>query len=298
MSADVAVVVVTYNSRGVVPDLVDGLVAACGTTSIELVVVDNGSTDGTAELLEERGVRVVRSENNGYSSGINQGVAAVPGPSAILVLNPDVRLEPASVDRLLTTLRETGAGVVVPRIVDPDGRLSRSLRREPTLRRWLGLTFTGHPALSELVTDPAAYRVRSVADWATGAVMLVDRSLHDQLGGWDESFFLYSEETDFSLRARDAGWSTVYTPAAGAMHVGGGSGESATTHTMKILNRVRLYRRRRGTALASVYYALTVVTEARRALLGHRKSWSTLRSLVLPSARPSMLGARDSLLPR
>ena len=67
----------------------------------------------------------------------------------------------------------------------------------------------------------------------------------------DESYFLYSEETDFSLRAKDAGWATVYTPTAGAMHVGGGSGESASTHTMKIVNRVRLYRRRRGTTPGS-----------------------------------------------
>ena len=66
------------------------------------------------------------------------------------------------------------------------------------------------------------------------------------MNGLDESYFLYSEETDLSLRAKDAGWATVYTPNAGAVHIGGGSGESSTTHTMKMLNRIRLYRRRRG----------------------------------------------------
>ncbi|MFX3745782.1 glycosyltransferase family 2 protein, partial [Streptococcus suis] len=80
--------------------------------------------------------------------------------------------------------------------------------------------------------------------WLVGAILLVSRECFDALDGLDESFFLYSEETDFSLRAKEAGWATVYTPRAGAVHVGGGSGESSTTHTMKILNRVRLYRRR------------------------------------------------------
>ena len=83
------------------------------------------------------------------------------------------------------------------------------------------------------------------------------------------------------------------------MHVGGGSGESATTHTMKILNRVRLYRRRRGTVLASVYFGLTVLTEVRRAVLGHAKSWPTLRCAgSAPPSAPLALRASDSLLPR
>jgi hypothetical protein len=90
----------------------------------------------------------------------------------------------------------------------------------------------------------------------------------------------------------------VYTPAAGAMHIGGGSGESATTHMMKQLNRIRLYRRRTGTMRAWAYYGMTVLTELRRALLGHDKSWPTVRALVRPSLRPPALNANDSILPR
>ena len=161
-----------------------------------------------------------------------------------------------------------------------------------------GLSFTGLPAFAERIEDPAAYEDQHEVEWAVGAILLVDATCYAALGGLDESYFLYSEETDFSLRAKDAGYATVYTPSAGAMHVGGGSGESATTHTMKILNRVRLYRRRRGTLLASVYFGLTVLTEARRAALGHDKSWPTLRALLQPSTRPAALGASSALLPR
>jgi GT2 family glycosyltransferase len=161
-----------------------------------------------------------------------------------------------------------------------------------------GLSFTGWPAFTERIENPVEYESEHEVEWAVGAILLVDVACFSALGGMDESYFLYSEETDFSLRAKDTGWATVYTPAAGAMHVGGGSGESATTHTMKILNRVRLYRRRRGTALASIYFVLTVLTEVRRAVFGHDKSWPTLHALVRPSARPPLLRACDHLLPR
>jgi len=151
---------------------------------------------------------------------------------------------------------------------------------------------------SERIEDSHEYGVEHEVEWAVGAILLVDRTCFNTLHGLDESYFLYSEETDFSLRAKDSGWSTVYTPAAGAMHIGGGSGESATTHTMKILNRVRLYRRRTGDVRAAIYFALTVLTELRRAVLGHQKSWTTLTALVRPGCRPAVMRASDSLVPR
>ena len=82
------------------------------------------------------------------------------------------------------------------------GKLEFSLRREPTLLRALGLTRTKLPALSEYVQEPEAYREPHVVDWALGAVLMMSRECFDALGGWDESFFLYSEETDLSLRGQ------------------------------------------------------------------------------------------------
>jgi GT2 family glycosyltransferase len=296
-TSELVVVVVTHNSRHVIDGLLDGLPAACGTVSYELVVVDNDSTDGTSDDLEARGVRVVRSDNLGYSSGINRGVAEVPHTEAVLVLNPDVRLAPGSVVSMLSTLRETGAGVVVPRVTEPDGTLFPSLRREPTIRRWLGLTFTGLPSLSELVTAPEAYARRGVVDWATGAVMLVDRRLHEQLGGWDESYFLYSEETDFCLRARDRGQPTVFEPTAVAEHIGGSSGRSGTTHAMQMVNRVRLYTRRQGLLLGVAYHVLALGREGLKAAAGSERSKASFTALLRPSRRPPELGVA-TWLPR
>jgi len=161
-----------------------------------------------------------------------------------------------------------------------------------------GLSFTGWPRFTERIEDPREYNSEHDVDWAVGAILLIDSRCYQELGGMDESYFLYSEETDLSLRARDAGWSTRYTPDAGAVHIGGGSGESAATHMMKILNRIRIYRRRTGPVRGCLYFWSSVAVEFRRALLGHRKSWPTLRALLQPSRRPPVLGVSRQLIPR
>jgi len=296
---DVAAVVVTYNSTRHVGALLDSLPAAFGGLTYSVVVVDNDSADGTPELLARRSdCVVVRASNDGYAAGINRAVRASPDASTILILNPDATLDPDSVPRMLEVLRRRpGAGIIAPRVREEDGRLSPTLRRGPTLGRVGGLSFTGLPVFTERIEIPGEYEREHEVDWAVGAILLVGRRCFDALEGLDQSYFLYSEETDFSLRARDAGWVTVYTPRAGAMHVGGGSGESATTHTMQMLNRVRLYRRRAGDRRAWLYFGMTIVVEVRRAALGDRKSWTTVRALLRPSIRPPQLGASAAFLP-
>lgn len=296
---DVAAVVVTYNSAEHIAALLDSIPAAMGGLSYSVVVVDNGSTDGTIALLDERDDCIlVRSTNDGYAAGMNRAVRSSPPAEAILILNPDAVLDADMSVRMLEALRRPDAGIIAPRVREADGSLSPTLRRAPTMGRVGGLSFTGWPRFAERIEDPTDYTFEHDVDWAVGAILLVRSECFDALGGMDESFFLYSEETDFSLRARDIGWHTVYTPSAGAMHIGGGSGESARTHTMKQINRIRLYRRRTGTVRAFIYFALTVGNEVRRALLGHDRSWPTVRALLSPSHRPAVLGASDSLLPR
>ena len=298
-SLDVAAVVVTYNSSRHVTALLDSLPKAFGSLTYSVVVVDNGSADGTTDLLARRSdIELVRSINDGYAAGINRAVLASPAASAILILNPDATLDADAVPRMLESLQRPGVGIVAPRVEEEDGSLSPTLRRGPTLGRVGGLSFTGLPVFAERIEDPSEYESEHEVDWAVGAILLVDRRCFEALNGLDESFFLYSEETDFSLRARDAGWATVYTPHAGAMHIGGGSGESAATHTMQMLNRVRLYRRRAGDLRAWLYFGMTVLVELRRAVLGQRTSWTTLRALFRPSLRPPQLGASTAILPR
>jgi GT2 family glycosyltransferase len=298
-AVDVAAVVVTYNSVRHVSALLDSLPDAFGDLTYSVVVVDNGSTDGTPELLEGRSdCELVPASNDGYAAGINRAVLASPEASTILILNPDATIDPEAVPSMLEVLRRRpGTGIVAPRVREEDGRLSPTLRRGPTLGRVGGLSFTRLAVFAERIEIPGEYATEHEVDWAVGAILLVDRRCFDALGGLDESYFLYSEETDFSLRARDAGWTTVYTPSAGAMHIGGGSGESATTHTMQMLNRVRIYRRRTGDLRAWVYFGMTILVEVRRAVLGDHKSWTTVHALLRPSLRPPQLGACSAFLP-
>jgi GT2 family glycosyltransferase len=292
----VAIVVVTYNSQACIADLLDSLDDS-GAHSI--VVVDNGSIDATVQIVEGRtGVRLVRSTNVGYSGGINRGVREVPDADAYLILNPDLVVRPGLLAPLKAALEEPGVGVVAPLVLGSDGHRQDSLRREPTLLRALGLNGTGIPLLSEYVTGDDQYVAPRDADWALGAAVMFSRACYDAVGGWDESYFLYSEETDFCLRARDAGWRTRLVPDAVVVHHEGGSGRSDATHVMQIVNRVRLYARRHSTAAGYAYLGLTVLSELTWVARGHTQSRASIRGLLRPSTRPSVLGCGQSLLPR
>ena len=296
---DIDVIIVTYNSAHVVGDLLDSLPAALGGLTADVVVVDNESTDETVKLLESRDdCRVVRSTNVGYAGGINRGVREASGADAILILNPDARLHECSVPLLLKALSEPHTGIVAPQVRSADGGLEPSLRRKPTLLRALGLTWTGIALLSEYVRETSEYARPHVVDWALGAVLIMSRECFDALGGWDESYFLYSEETDLSLRARDLGILTRYEPRSVAVHIGGQSGRNDKTHAMQIINRVRLYHRRNGFVASWCYYWLTIVSELSWVMRGHRQSRFAILSLLRPSLRPQELACSQRLLPR
>lgn len=299
MPHDVLVVIVTYNSADVITALLDSLPAALGSLSADVVVVDNGSSDGTRQLLQQRSdCRVIESENVGYAAGINRGVAAAGPAHSVLVLNPDVVLDADCVPVMHAELRSPGVGIVTPVVKEVDGSVSWSLRREPTLMRNLGLGRTHHPAFAEYLTDASAYSQPKDVDWAVGAVLLVSWECHQALGGWDESFFLYSEETDFCLRARDMGFATRFCPSATATHIGGASGQSAATHAMEATNRVRLYRRRHGRLASTAYLMLSVAAELSWWARGNKHSPAAVRALLSPAHRPPQLGTSDRLLPR
>jgi N-acetylglucosaminyl-diphospho-decaprenol L-rhamnosyltransferase len=240
----------------------------------------------------------VRSANVGYAGGINRGVREAAPARAILVLNPDVRLHPGSLPPLLAALREPRVGIAAPQVLTPQGKLFLSLRREPTLPRALGLTKTRLAVFSEYVYDPSAYTRPCTVDWALGAALLMSRECYEAMGGWDETYFLYSEETDLALRARDAGLLTRYEPRSVAVHIGGQSGRSHRTHAMQIVNRVRLYRRRHGALASWAYYWLIVANQMSKVPRGRPECWHAVVALLRPGRRPAELGCPGGRMPR
>lgn len=292
MQVELTVLVVTWNSASVLPALLSSLSAGLrGVGSRELVIVDNASTDRTAALaasLAPEATLVGTGSNAGYAAGINAGLAAARRPSdAVLVINPDVRLEPECAVRLLRGLRShPDAGIAVPRIRHPDDTLARTLRREPSVLRALGEAVLGGriagrwTSLGEVVVAPEAYEAPAEVAWASGALMLVSRACLERTGPWDESFFLYSEETEFSLRARDAGFATWYVPDAVAIHLGGEAHRSPELWALLVVNRWRLFRRRHRRPAAAAYRCALGLGEALRAVAGRRTSRAALRALL------------------
>src|ERR1700694_1303347 len=171
---DVTVIAVTWNSARHLPGMIESLPGGLGRLAWELVVVDNDSVDDTARVLERRApfARWVElGSNAGYAAGINAGYReAHPASRAVLVLNPDVRLSADAVPRMLDSLAQPGSGMAVPTLVDEEGQLCLSLRREPTVTRALGESLLGgyraghYSALGEVVVAPATYAIPGVAD--------------------------------------------------------------------------------------------------------------------------------------
>ena len=292
----ISVVVVAFNSAPMLAPLLSSLPDAFTGVDYETIVVDNGSSDGSADVAESAGCHVIRSTNEGYAAGINKAVAASDAPY-YMVLNPDTILEPGCARALLRAFDLPRTGVAAPLVLTEDGEWTPSLRREPTVLRSIGLTRTRLPIFSEYVLERQPYRESSVADWAVGAALLVSRACHDEIGGWDASYFLYSEETDFCLRARDLGYLTRFEPAAKVRHIGGASGRSGTTHAMQVINRVRFYGRRHGAVHTYLYFVANLVSEASHVLRGHPESRVAVTALLFPSRRPPQIGASDRMLP-
>jgi GT2 family glycosyltransferase len=183
----------------------------------------------------------------------------------------------------------------VPRLLNPGGSLQPSLRRTPTVGRALAEAVIGGDlagrvgTIGELVVNPREYDHPGPAAWATGAAMLLSAEAIRDLGPWDESFLLYSEETEYCLRAADRGWRLWYEPAALVEHIGGESDTNPTLYALMVANKVRLFRRRRGAVAGSAYYLAVVLGEGIRALAGRRTSRASLIALLSPSRRGTLI---------
>lgn len=233
---NLAIVIVTYNSAEVLEGCLRSLKSQ-GVRLASIVVADNASQDHSVAIAQAAAddlpIQTVQlGRNAGYAAAINAASATLDmrKVSAVFLMNPDCRLRPDSLRLLARVLRQPGRGIAVPRLVNPDGTLQPSLRRRPTVGRALAESLLGGRlagrigVLGEMITDPARYERPGPAVWATGAAMLIAAEAARDIGPWDESFLLYSEETEYALRAADRGWTLWYEPAAVVEHIGGDSG--------------------------------------------------------------------------
>lgn len=300
----IGVVIVTYNSSAHVERLTASLKDALSSVSHRVVVVDNASSDDTVAALRGKGIEVIEmGRNAGYSAGINAGLAVLADASAVLILNPDVVLGRSAVAEMYAELSDPGVGVVVPQTREFSGALAYNQRRDPTLLRAVASAVLGAgragrwSTLSETIEDTATYlRTRDI-DWGVGAVMMISRACLDAVGPWDESFFLYSEETDYCQRVRRRGMVVRYTPGAVVLHRGGGGAADSRLRSMMMINKVRLYGRQHSRAATFAYLAASFLYEGTRAIGGSASARASAVALLRPSRRPPELQCCDSFLP-
>jgi GT2 family glycosyltransferase len=233
-----SVVIVTWNSASDIRDCLDSM---SSSGNLEVIVVDNASTDSTAAILQTyRGIKVIRNgSNRGYAHANNQGILQASG-EYILLLNPDARIEPGSLELLTGFLDRTPrAGAVAPRLVYPDGRTQYSIRSLPTPSTvvWevLGLArlFPRHQRIGSWRMMWFDYEKPSEVEQPMASCLLIRRSVLQELDGLDEDFPMFFNDVDLSYRMRDAGWKTWYLPTACAVHKHGASTGQVRTRMIR-----------------------------------------------------------------
>lgn len=302
MSAEpqVAVVVPSWNSAGLLPRLLDSLAEQGGER--ELLVVDNGSRDGTLELLRERGIpHLSLSRNTGFAAAVNLGAARTAAP-LVLALNADTVLEPGAVSALVAALAaDPGLGGVQPRILQLEGEAAGDPETARLYSAGMALSADGRAYETGAGESQAdAYRRPREVFGVCGAACLLRRELFADLGGYDESYFSFYEDVDLNLRARIAGWRFGYEPAAVVWHLGNASwlagAERPSAWNARLVARNRLVTQAKFVPARALPRIAAVEAGALARAARQRRFGATLRGKLEGLARlPGALGERHRL---
>jgi GT2 family glycosyltransferase len=310
---DITVCILSWNAKGYLerclnsllhpeePDVQEALERAglAGTqdpaesVSVDLLVVDNGSIDYSADMVEARfpEARLIRTHRNlGFAAGNNVGFRASAG-RYFLLLNSDTVVPRGMLTRLVRFADATPcAAFVGPKVLNPDGSLQYSCRRFPNLRAALlrntplARFAKGSAAVRDyLMTDWCHDEPREV-DWLSGCCLLVRREAAEQIGLLDEAFFMYCEDMDWCYRAKQAGWTSVYFPGTRAVHEIGKSSDKLPRRMIAYhhLSMYKFYRKTSGAhalwpirmAIASGLAARAATTILATHLMRLRARWS------------------------
>lgn len=250
---DLSIIIVTYNSHAFIDACLASTRAALidfGLADAEVCVVDNQSTDGTAQLVRSAHpwVRLIESDRNGgFAHGINLGLRHTTG-AYVLWLNPDSQCLADAGEGLRKAIAwlETHplAGILGGRILDPDGSVQRSVRTFPSYGAVLGARYSlltklwpSNPFSKAYLRGDLTYTDVATVDWVSGACLLHRRTLSDALHGLDEGFFMYFEDVDFCYRATMAGSTVHFFPGFSVEHHIGGSSEQAPVRMLVARHR-------------------------------------------------------------
>jgi N-acetylglucosaminyl-diphospho-decaprenol L-rhamnosyltransferase len=290
--AGTTVIVVNWNTRHLLAECLRSLEASVRAGTLETLVVDNASTDGSAEMVHDEftwATLIANEENVGFARANNQAIARSSGDLVVL-LNSDTVVRDGAIETMARYLSASPAtGAVAPRLVAPDGTLQSSCSHAPTPTR--ELVHLAHldgilPGLTYRLDRWCGEHPRDV-EVVQGACVMVRRAVLEAVGCLDEGYFMYSEEVDLCERIRRAGWRITWLPTAEVMHHGGASTAAVPDRMFLELyaSKVRFYRRNRSRSELGRFKLVVLFAAAPRIVAG-------LVASVLPAARRRTTVAR------
>lgn len=306
---DLSIIIVSWNVRELLEACLNSILAHQESLTVEILVIDSCSADGTAEMVRQKfpQVRLMAClENVGFPKGNNLGLAQASG-RYLFLLNPDTEVIGSALTTLKTYLDQHPAvGLVGPQLLNSDGTVQSSRRRFPTWQTavfestWLQ-PYAPAGLLEQFYVLDRPDEQPAEVDWVMGAAMLVRREVVAQVGGMDEGYFMYSEELDWCKRIKAAGWQVVYEPAAQIVHHSGKSSEQASTQRHINFNRAKLryFHKYHGPAVAFflrlvllLNFVGQLLVEGVKGVVGHKRPlrwqrvqayWQVLRSGLRPA---------------
>lgn len=237
---DLGVCILTRSSQDVIVDCLTSLFEQTKNLSMDVVVVDNDSQDDTVEEIRRRFPTVtliLNPDNFGYARAVNQGLAALNARYYVL-LNPDAVILDNALERLASFMDENPhAGICIPKVLNSDGTLQYQCRRGEArpgevFAYFLGLDrlFPNDPRFNGYLLRHLDNDVVNEVKAVSGSCMFIRREVTLQIGGLDELYFAYQEDTDYCLEARAAGWKIYYVPLGQVIHHGGRGGSGASPY--------------------------------------------------------------------
>jgi len=304
-----SIIIVSWNVRDLLRACLASIADGRGDLSLDVIVVDSGSADGTPAMVRDDFpwvTLIARPDNVGFPRGNNIGIRQARGEK-ILLLNPDTEVAGDALATMVNFLEShPDVGVVGPQLRYPEGAIQSSRRRFPTVATafwestWLE-PWAPRPVLDGYYVRDRPDDATQDVDWVMGAALMTRREVIEQVGLLDEAYFMYSEELDWCYRIKQEGWRVVYLPEAQIVHHEGKSSEQAVTarHVNFQRAKLRYFRKYHGRAVATLLrlfllanYAWQIILEGTKGILGHRRAlrwqrvasyWQVLKSGLRPA---------------
>ena len=299
---DLAIITVSTNESEWIRAMLPTVFAHMGDISADVVIVDNDSSDGTADLVAQEfpAARTVWSANHGFGHANNRGVMTC-NARYVLFLNPDTEILEGTFAELVRLIDERPTvGLVGCRQITGEGRLDKTIRYAPNALRAFGEALSAERFLRSRPTwlgereiEPESYEREFPCDWTSGSFMLARREALESSGYFDERFFMYCDETDLCARIRAAGWEIRHLPQMTILHHDGKAGVKPHIESLGAFTRVQYARKHLSPVHASLYAGAMALRYGVRSLhagpgeLGRQKRFAAREALA------TMFGRRD-----